>query len=255
MSSAISVVMTVHNGKRFLAAQLQSVVCEMQPQDELIVIDDSSSDGSYDWLANVNDERVLLHRHQRNLGVLRSFENALCMTRHDIIFLCDQDDVWLSGKRAAFVSEFERNPRALIVISDAEMIDAADRVIESSFMATRGGFHGGLWNTLVRNRYLGCAMAIRRELLIAALPIPRSVPMHDMWLGALASALGQVRYIPQPLLRYRRHGGNLSPSRRQSWSRMLRWRLALLAAVAARLGALALGKHATISTTHVSRRE
>jgi hypothetical protein len=133
-------------------------------------------------------------------------------------------------------------------VSDAQLIDASGNVTEPSFMATRGGFHGGIFSTLVRNRYLGCAMALRRELLFAALPIPRGVPMHDMWLGALGSLLGRVQYIPSPLIQYRRHGGNVSPARRQGWSRMLRWRLALIFALVGRLTKLALGRQTATTT-------
>lgn len=250
---AVSVVVAVYNGRRYLPAQLASVLAELKPQDEVVVIDDASTDDSLAWLNAVGDARLGLYSNRVNLGVLGSFELGLGIARHDIVFLCDQDDVWLSGKRAAFVSEFEYDPRTLIVISDAELIDANGGVTASSFMATRGGFQGGVWSTLIRNRYLGCAMAVRRELLDAALPIPRSVPMHDMWFGALGSVLGRVRYISRPLLQYRRHGDNLSPSRQQGWSRMLRWRLALLTALIGRLSALALSKHPTIPPTDVAR--
>ena len=85
-------------------------------------------------------------------------------------------------------------------------------------------------------------MALRRELLFAALPIPRLVPMHDMWLGTLGSILGTVQFISAPLIQYRRHGGNVSPSQSQGWLRMLRWRLALLWALTGRLCKIALGR-------------
>ena len=107
-------------------------------------------------------------------------------------------------------------------------------------MATRKGFDGTLLGTLIRNRYLGCAMAVRRTVLNAALPIPASVPMHDMWLGLIANGLGRVAYLPLPYLQYRRHDANVSPSRRQSWHRMIRWRVTLLSAVVIRFAVLAL---------------
>lgn len=251
---AVSVVMAVYNGRRFLAQQVESVVAQLQSHDELIVIDDASSDGSPEWLQRLGDSRVRIVRHPSNLGVLRSFEDGLRRARHDVVFLCDQDDVWLPGKRAAVVAEFERDPSVLIVISDAEVIDANDTVVASSFMATRHGFKGGFRHTLIRNRYLGCAMAVRRELIDAALPIPTDVPMHDMWLGALGSLLGRVRYIAHPLIRYRRHDGNVSPSHRQGWSRMLRWRLSLLRTVVHRVARIALGAHRPESRATPSHR-
>ena len=238
-----SVVLAVHNGLRFLPAQIESVLDELGPTDEVIVIDDASSDGSADWLRGVADARLQLLRNPRNEGVLASFERGLAIARNEIVFLCDQDDVWLPGKRAAFLAKFACDPKILVVVSDAQVIDAEGFIAEPSAMAARGGFRGDICSTLWRNRYSGCFMAVRRKLLDAALPIPRRVPMHDMWLGVLGAALGKVCYLPTPLLQYRRHGANLSPSHRQGWIRMLRWRLALLIALAIRRTALALGWH------------
>jgi glycosyltransferase involved in cell wall biosynthesis len=251
---SVSVVMATYNGGEYLAEQLRSVFSELMLGDELIIVDDGSKDLTLEILDSVTSPALCVVRNLENVGVRATFERGLLMSSNEIIFLCDQDDIWLPGKRTAFVSAFERDPRTLVVISDAQIIDASGRVTASSFMATRGGFRGDILSTLVRNRYLGCAMALRRELLVAALPIPRLVPMHDMWLGALSSILGRVHYISTPLIQYRRHGGNVSPSRRQGWSRMLRWRLALLLALGVRLGKLALGRHIPPSNPASTRR-
>lgn len=242
-SPSVSVVMATYNGKQYLAQQLRSVLSELLPDDELIIVDDGSQDGTLEFLYSLNSPIVHIVRNLNNAGVLATFERGLQLSSRDIIFLCDQDDVWLPGKRAAFVDAFERNPRILVVMSDAELIDANGEVTAPSFMATRGGFHGSFWHTVIRNRYLGCAMALRRELLLSALPIPRSVPMHDMWFGVLGSILGRVHYLSIPLIQYRRHSGNVSPALSQNWLRMLRWRVGLLAALIIRLCAWALGWH------------
>jgi hypothetical protein len=68
--------------------------------------------------------------------------------------------------------------------------------------------------------------------------------MHDMWLGAMGRIAGRVVYLREPYLRYRRHGGNVSPSQRQSWPRMIGWRLSLAFALARRMLAVRLGLHA-----------
>ena len=251
---SVSVVMATYNGKAYLAEQLSSVLAELLPDDELIIVDDGSQDGTLELLDSVKSPAVRVVRNLANVGVFATFERGLLLSSKEIIFLCNQDDVWLSGKRAAFVAAFERDPRILVVVSDAQLIEANGIITAASFMATRGGFHGGILSTLVRNRYLGCAMALRRELLFAALPIPRSVPMHDMWLVALGSILGRVDYIAAPLIQYRRHEGNVSPSRRQGWSRMLRWRLALLLVLCGRLCKLALGRHTATTTPASTRR-
>jgi hypothetical protein len=87
------------------------------------------------------------------------------------------------------------------------VVDANGRILSESFFAerrTRGGFWPNLW----RPGYLGCALALRRELLDAALPFPRRVPMHDWWLGLVAERLEGVALVREPLVLHRRHGAN-----------------------------------------------
>lgn len=231
---SVSVVMATYNGEQYLKEQLDSVLAELQPGDELIVVDDASRDGTAGLLGCVTWPTFRIVQNPSNIGVLQTFERGLMLATGDVVFLCDQDDIWLPGKRAAFINAFAADTRTLVVVSDAQLIDATGAMLAPSFMATRGGFQGDLLSTVVRNRYLGCAMALRREVLTAALPIPRFVPMHDMWLGAVACVAGRVHYIAWPLLQYRRHGGNVSPSTRQGWLKMLRWRGELMLALVLR---------------------
>lgn len=243
MNEPISVVMAVYNGRRFLSEQVQSILSQLKRDDELIIVDDASTDGGVASLRALPMQNVRLFTNPRNTGVSRTFERGLALATHGIVFLSDQDDIWLPGKRAAFVEAFERDPAVCLVISDAEVIDEEGRVIAASFMANRGGFDGSLLGTLCRSRYLGCAMAVRRRVLEIALPIPRSAPMHDMWLGVIGNATGRVVYLPTPYLRYRRHGNNLSPNRSSSIVRLLRWRAGLLSMLVCRLVCLRLGMH------------
>jgi glycosyltransferase involved in cell wall biosynthesis len=252
MSEPISVVMAVFNGRRYLAEQVDSILSQLEGEDELVIVDDASTDDGVAALQISNLDRVNVIRNHRNIGVFGTFQRGLTLARHDIVFLSDQDDVWLPGKRSAFAREFVSDPAVCLVISDAEVIDATGRLTAASFMATRGGFDGSLIGTLWRNRYLGCAMAVRKRLLDIALPIPRLVPMHDMWLGLIGRSTGRVVYLPKPYLRYRRHGNNLAPDRSRSPWRLLRWRAALLSMLGLRLLAVRSGFHAR-PATHESK--
>ena len=233
--SSLSVVMAVHNGQTFLRDQIDSIVGQLLPGDELIVIDDASTDGSLDLLGMMTSPLLRVYRNPHNLGIRRTFERGLRLARHDLIFLSDQDDRWNEGKRTAFVAKFIEDPTTSVVISDAEVIDANGALIAPSFMAMKNGFVGTVTGTIWRNRYLGCAMAIHRRVLEVALPVPAYVPMHDMWLGVMGYLVGRVVYLPTPYLQYRRHGTNASPSSRQSLRRVIAWRIALLWAVVSRL--------------------
>lgn len=230
----VSVVMAVYNGEKFLRAQLDSLLHDLGKQDEVIIVDDMSSDDSVAIIRSYADDRLQLHKNEQNAGVFSTFQRALSLAKNDIIFLCDQDDVWLPGKRAAYLQVFQSDAECLAVVSDGEWINETGEVILPSHMATRGGFRSDFLSTLIRNRYHGCFMAIHADLLSRALPIPPNVPMHDMWLGALATIYGNVHFIDRPYMQYRRHSFNVSPVKSQGIIQMIIWRWSLLGEVVKR---------------------
>lgn len=209
----VSVALAVFNGSEFLPQQLESLVANLRPGDEIVAVDDVSTDDSVAILEGCPWPNLRIIRHDKNQGVFATFETALKAVKNDLVFLCDQDDVWLPGKRDAFVREFEADADCKAVVSNVEIIDGKGTVLLESFMATRDGFKGDPLSTFSRNRFLGCAMAIHRSILSLSLPIPRVVPMHDMWFGIMAGLSGNVRYIDKVLMQYRRHGTNTSIGR------------------------------------------
>lgn len=229
----LSVCMCTYNGARFLREQLESILMQLGPQDELIVVDDGSRDSTVAVLQSLGDSRLRLYRNERNLGPARSFERALALAQGDRVFLADQDDVWLPGKVPAMVDALNE---ADLAVSDCRVVDEALNELHPSFFARqRSG--PGLLRNLARNTYLGCCIALRRELLQVALPFPARLPMHDWWLGLVAEAFGRVVFVAQPLVLYRRHGANASTAAQAStaaWTTRLRWRARLLWALLAR---------------------
>ena len=231
----VSIVIATYNGEKYIEQQLVSFLSELSLDDEVIIIDDASLDNTLGIIKSIASPIVKVIVNDKNCGVIKSFERGLLLASNEIIFLCDQDDIWLPGKRAAFIRVFDSDSEVSVVISDAEVIDENGIVIMKSFMNNKNGFHGNLWNTLVKNRYLGCAMAIKRNLLKAVLPIPNRVPMHDQWIGLMGTIFGKVYYISTPLLQYRRHSGNFSPLISQGILKMVRDRLNLIISIMGRL--------------------
>lgn len=224
-----SVALAVFNGSEFLPQQLESLLANLRAGDEIVAVDDVSTDHSVAILESCSWPNLKIIRHDKNRGVFATFETALKAAKHDIVFLCDQDDVWLPGKRDAFVHEFEADTDCKAVVSDVEIIDGKGTVLLESFMASRDGFKGDPLSTFSRNRFLGCAMAVHRSILDLSLPVPRVVPMHDMWFGIMAGLSGNVRYIDKVLMQYRRHGSNTSIGRTGNALQII-WRRMLLSA-------------------------
>ena len=228
MEMRLSVCMAVYNGATYLVPQVHSILSQLRADDELVVVDDASQDNSVELLSQLSDARVRVFRNERNLGVFASFEKAMRLAQGNILFLSDQDDIWLPGKVEKVIGVFLSKPAITMVATDARIIDGSGEVVADSFFARRGRFEAGVLHNLVKNKYLGCTLAFRRSMLDHFLPIPPDVPMHDMWFGLVNAVYGKTHYIDQPLISYRRHGNNVSPSVGASVSQKMVWRWRLV---------------------------
>jgi glycosyltransferase involved in cell wall biosynthesis len=209
MPARISVCMATCNGDRYLREQMDSILVQLGPEDELVVSDDASTDDTLVILGSYNDERLrVLSGDYRD--PVQNFANALRQARGEILVLSDQDDRWLPG-RLELVRQYlaGQTGRPALIMMDGEIVDADGEAVGLSVF-TRNRAGKGLLKNIYDNTYTGCCLAFSRPLLDIALPFPRHVPMHDMWLGLLAELFGRVEFVPVRTLRYRRHGANVS---------------------------------------------
>lgn len=225
----ISVCLAAYNGERHIGAQIASILASPRVT-ELLVSDDGSTDGTRAAVAAIADARVKRLDGPRR-GVVRNFEFLLGQAAGKYLFLADQDDVWLEQKVDSMMRSLSD---ADLVVSDCAIVDDQLNVIRPSFFAARGSGPGLLKN-FVRNSFLGCCMAFRREVLDYVLPFPPSVPMHDWWIGLMASRKGRVRFLNEVLVLYRRHGANATyaVTSEASLPQQLRWRLQMAGALLA----------------------
>lgn len=223
----ISVCMATYNGERYVAQQIASILEQLGPDDELVISDDGSTDRTCDIIRGIGDERILLLRNELAHGVNGNFENALRHSHGKYLFLSDQDDVWLPGKVEHCIEGLRKN---VCVVHDAYITDGdLNVVIESSFKRFNG--KKGFFRNWVRNGYLGCAMAFRRELLDTALPIPADLPVwHDIWFGSIAQLKYNIDFIPFKGIKFRRHSYNTSISSEGTFPllKMISYRMGLL---------------------------
>ena len=227
--------MAMYNGAAFVRPQVESILAQLSAEDELVVVDDASSDESPAILSGIKDARLHVRRNERNLGVLQTFERALGLARGEIVFLSDHDDIWLHGKMAKALEVFASHPDVTMVASDALLIDDEGRTLSESFFSVRGRFAGGFIRNFVKNKYLGCTLSFRRAMLRRFLPIPRDVPMHDIWFGLLNEIYGRTYFIDEPLVAYRRHRRNASPLVHRGPGQILLWRARLAKNIALRV--------------------
>lgn len=199
--------MASYNGEQYIKEQVESILNQLSPSDELIVSDDGSSDTTLEVLKNFHDGRIHIYGNTFRKGIIGNFENALSRASGEYIFLADQDDVWLPGKvkvMLAYLKQYD------CVVSDCYVTDKNLNVIHDSFYSFKSVKTGKLYNLLIHNYFTGCCMAFRKEVLYKSLPFPVSVPMHDIWLGNVAHFFFQTIFIREKLIYFRRHDYNSS---------------------------------------------
>lgn len=212
----LSIALCTYNGARYIQQQLQSIALQTRKPDELVVRDDRSTDQTVEIVeqfARTAPFPVRWEINPANMGSTRNFEGAIRCCRGDLIFLCDQDDLWEPRKLQQMENAFQASPEAACVFSDAQVVDQrlqplGYRLWETVRLSPRRQRYmtkGESVNVLLRqNVVTGATMAFRGNLRDVILPIPPSW-MHDGWIALLCAGLGGCIPLAQTLMRYRQH--------------------------------------------------
>ncbi len=224
---SISVAMAVYNGERFLHSQIQSILEQCTPTDEIVISMDPSQDHSLDIIHSFHDSRIRIVEGPGK-GVIANFENAIQHCSNPYIFLSDQDDIWCPNKREKVLEAFTYGVD--VVLHDAKIVDTNERVLASSFFEVRHS-KPGFWSNLFKNSYIGCCMAFRKDFVKEILPFPTNIPMHDQWIGLVSEQKHSSYFLKEPLLLYRRHEENVTSDTHASLHQMIQWRIQMIKAI------------------------
>ena len=209
----LSVCLASYNGEKYLQEQVNSILLQLTSEDELIISDDGSTDQTIEILKSYNDSRIKIYSNHRSSGVNNNFQNALEHAKGDIIFLADQDDVWLPDKVKTCCEALRTCD---CVVHDAIVVDGELQEISPSFFSDRHSGNGFIKN-IYKNSYLGCCMAFRQEILDSCLPIPNTTAFfHDNWIGCIADLKYNLQFIPFKGILFRRHSDNTSCTAKKS---------------------------------------
>ncbi len=234
---SVSVALCTHNGAAYLGEQVRSICAQTLLPDEIIISDDASTDdtlvlaeAAVAEAAQCGRPRLRVLRNLEPLGVARNFAQAIAACTGDFIALSDQDDRWQPERLASMLDEFGRRPELLLLHSDARLIDAQGEPVGKGLFHALAvqpfeleWLHGGRAFDvyLRRNLATGATTVFRRRLLDAALPMPDGW-LHDEWLAAIASSVGDADALELPLVDYRQHGRNMIGARRLTWLEEMR---------------------------------
>ena len=226
----VSVCLAAYNGGEYLLPQVFSILDQLREYDELVVVDDCSSDQTVEKLIAINDPRLKIHVNQVNLGHVKTFERAITECHNDFIFLSDQDDIWVPGRMVKMLNAL-RNSSASVVATNFYLFSESPEFAKANFKRLPSDYDA---LTVVFRLfagtipYFGCCMAFKRRLLSSLLPFPSFVESHDLWLAFNGVVNGGIVHISGESLYHRIHPKNLTPKRRRSYNKVLKTRVNFL---------------------------
>lgn len=205
------ILLSTYNGAKYLEEQLASIAAQEYADWHLIVRDDGSSDDTpniTEQFKKDNPGKVTILEGGTNIGVVSSYALLMSESDADYIFFCDQDDYWLKDKlkrQVEKLDEAEGEP-ALCICG----LDVTDRTMSRSFgnFYELSGFDPEnikINSLIIQNIAPGCCMGINKALKEIAEPVSSKAVMHDWWLMLAAFEFGKIIYMPDELMRYRRH--------------------------------------------------
>lgn len=230
---SVSVCMAAYNGADHIEEQLDSILAELVPGDEVVIVDDGSTDRTREILASLDDPRVRVVFNQQNLGYVRNFEKALTLSTGDVVMLSDQDDIWIPGRVETLLAGLEHADAA---IGNCEHFGGRPGYFQRLRVNPRFSrrYFRNLLGIMIGYRlHWGSAMAVSRSLMEDALPFPAVMTeSHDQWLAMVANVRRSIAYLDADTVRHRLHEENLTPKKPRSLRKILRSRAEFVAELA-----------------------
>ena len=221
----ISVCIATYNGEKFIKEQLNSILIQLSEEDEVLISDDGSTDNTIAILESYNDSRIKVYLNNFK-NVVNNFEFIISKSFGDFIFLSDQDDIWSNSKIKEYMCVFSKDDKTSLVISNLHLIDKNGNLIHKQFYKNK--FTNKLLCNIIQNNFIGCSMAFRKEVKSVILPFPKSLAMHDWWIGSCSILFGKVEFLDKKLIYYRRHENNFTKDGGANLLIKLIWRVNLI---------------------------
>lgn len=217
----ISVAMTTFNGEKYIEEQLNSLRLQTLAIDELIIQDDCSTDSTVKIINNYikkwNLSNWKLFVNSNNKGWIKNFHDCISKTTGNIVFFCDQDDIWNLNKVEKMTNIMNENPNIAVLGCKLSMIDSNGKNLKDNKLTMPHYSKNTLKITKVNpsNKFLyainpGCTMAVKRDFIdFLNIDSKNNIP-HDALYWKIGILLGETYILDESLIFYRIHENNAS---------------------------------------------
>ena len=213
----ISVAMTTYNGAQYITEQLDSIRLQTCRVDEIVIVDDGSSDGTVEvvqeYMHKYSECAIRLEQNEKNLGYKKNFQKAISLCKGDITFLCDQDDCWFEDKVEKMCQVLAEHPEIEVLSSAFIQMDGEGNKGEQKSAYQRKMADGELVcvpieDLVFHNISQGCAMAMRKDIKNEFLNHFDDAIPHDWIINVIAGMQKRCYYWNVPMFFYRIHDHN-----------------------------------------------
>ena len=205
---AVSVLLPVYNGERFLREALDSMIGQTLSDFELLVVDDGSTDGTRAVLQEYADPRLRVVSTLHG-GLVAALEAGLAQARSNLLARMDADDVSLPARLERQIGVLDANPRLGLVGCGVEVIDEQGNVKEANSLPSRD--RDLRRRLLLRNPFAHGSVVLRRDALQRAGGYSSSYGAnedYDLWRRIARE--WELAAVPDVLYRYREHGSGVT---------------------------------------------
>ena len=236
-SPLISVLMPAYNHGRYVEASVRSVLSQDWPRVELLVVDDGSTDDTWDKLQSLRAEcesrceRVEMRR-QGNSGTCATLNRLLAAAHGEFVGVLASDDMYLPGAFAALAAPLAADPSTGLAVGQNQLVDgdgrrcywdgdrntvydeskAAFRTLNEQMAAERGVSGDspafGTYAGLLRTNHVANGALIRRACLDMIEPCSPRTPLEDWWIMLQLSKVARMKSVDAPTFAYRWHATN-----------------------------------------------
>ncbi len=217
-----SVALTTYNGMGNIKELLDSIKNQKVLPDEVIIVDDCSTDNTYeyvlDYIKNNKLNNWKAYRNESNIGWRANFRKAFQYCTGDLVFPCDQDDIWMNYKIKEMKSVMEANPGIKLLLSNYIELnnDRKDRVkvkglSKNDLSLNKCKFKA---NSLIEMRP-GCTTCVHKDLINEMLENDRIEIAHDTMLWGYATIDSSIFLYNRITMQYRRHVDSASAPQKQ----------------------------------------
>jgi glycosyltransferase involved in cell wall biosynthesis/SAM-dependent methyltransferase len=215
----VCVIIPLFNGARHLREAVQSVIDQTAPPNELIVVDDGSTDDGWRVIDDLVAPFPIQIIHQVRAGQSAARNRGAASTEAELLAFLDQDDVWHPEHLEAMCAPFATDPNAGWVYSDFNEIDAEGRTVMLAFMVEHGVAHPrtSLTACLSEDLMVIPSASVMRASMFDALggfdPLLQGYEDDDLYVRAFRAGW-RLAFEPRPLTRFRVHAGSSSSEER-----------------------------------------